>query len=89
MARFSVGDEVVIVGNTNKDKHNIGWCTGMYDMIGRAYVVRDVYDIGTHGCYCRLKGDEHRFAFDEDWLEAVGYEKISAELESFILGFQK
>lgn len=70
MAKFSVGDRVILLGDTNDDANNVGWCSEMDDMIDKVYTIKQVIDPGRfRGLVTyKLEGDPRHYQYDEEWL---------------------
>lgn len=63
---FKLGDRVVLVGDTNNDQNEVGWCVEMNDMIGETFSISR-YDIDGC-CMYKLNGDDNDYWYDEAWL---------------------
>lgn len=90
MSIFSVGDRVTVVGNTNDDRNNVGWCEEMDDMIGDIYVIKSVERSEYRDLYLyRLENDPHFYAYDEAWLSGVdNYDDSIANLDMLLAEYK-
>lgn len=84
---FHVGDEVVVIGNVNDDKNDIGWGDSMDDMVGEIFTI-DIVDNDGETFMYKLKEDEYHWWFDEDWLRLYDVLEVDThELDSFFGDF--
>jgi len=82
---YSAGDEVMLVGNTNDDDNDVGWCPEMNNMIGDVFTIKRVDSKDGVFMYT-LEGDPYDYWYDEAWLSPALRTPLPAdekELDSF------
>lgn len=89
MFKYEIGERVVVLGNTNKNRHSIGWMMPMDCMRGREYTImsRSAMVYGDGATY-RFEEDPDRWNFDEEWLAPAAQKEVdTAELYAFFNEF--
>lgn len=68
---FKVGEKVILLGDTNDDYNEVGWCDSMDDIIGDVMTVKSWETNGSDNFMYKLEEDEDDYWYDEEWLSGV------------------